>query len=117
MAQESGHLTLVNFDAYVQMFTTLLRYTNSTNPDIYVDNGFNLWGYDSLRIAISNNMPATMETRNLFASSGLSLSRENWRTYAMRKINQFTADETERLESDDAFPMFYDHIPAALATN
>jgi len=87
------------------------------NPDIYVDNGFNIWGYDSLIYASGGWLTAGMQTRHQYTSSGLCLSRENWRVFAMRKANQFMEDETGYLTPDDVFPTFYDDIPAVTIEN
>ena len=108
MAQESGHLALVNLDLHIALFSPF----SAINPDTYADNGFNIWGYDSLRYAISNNMPITVETYPLFGGTGYNMNRENWRVFAMRKMNQFMSEGVERLTPDDAFPTFYDHVPA-----
>ncbi len=113
MALESGHLALVNFDLHIALFSPF----SAINPDTYADNGFNIWGYDSLRYAINNNMPITMETYPLFGGSGYNMNRENWRVFAMRKMNQFMSEGVERLTPDDAFPTFYDHIPAVEIIN
>lgn len=117
MALESGHLTLVNLDAFMQIFISVSRYMGATNPDMYADIGFNIWGYDSLRYAVNGDMPVKMETYPLFYASGTNMNRENWKVFAMRKINQFTDDEAYFLTPEDELPTFYDHIQAVTIVN
>ncbi len=106
MVKETGHLLIVNFDMYTsEMFS---RYSSElTNPDLYADNGFNIWGYDSLRHAGSYNPNATQLTRFSFATSGTNMAREDWRQFMMRKLNEFISDEHD-FSLNDAFPTFYD---------
>lgn len=112
MGLESGHLALVNFDMHVTLFSPL----SSTNPDTFADNGFNIWGYDTLRYAGGGLMPVHTETYPLFYASGENMNRGNWRDFAMRKINQFTENEDNFLAPGDAFPTFYDHVPVVEIT-
>lgn len=112
MGLESGHLALVNFDMHLTLFSPL----SATNPDTFADNGFNLWGYDSLRYAGGGLMPVLAEKFPLFYASGENMNRGNWRDFAMRKINQFTENEDDFLEPGDAFPTFYDHVPVVEIT-
>ncbi len=114
MALESGNLALANYGIHEGwMFGTL----STTNSDIFADNGLNVWGYDSLQYALMGNMPAVMLTRHMYDTSGMNTNRENWRVFAMRKMNQFMSEGVERLTPDDAFPTFYDHIPAVEILN
>ena len=117
MAEESGHLALVSIDAFVSIFLRTSNTLGSSNPDMYAAMGFNIWGYDSLRYAVSCNMPLGMETYPLHYAAGANLNRENWKVFTMRKINQFTEDEANYLTPDDAFPTFYDHIPGVEIVN
>ncbi len=109
MALESGYLAFFNFDIHKYWMLSSL---NPSNPDMFVDNGFNIWGYDSLQYTMMGDMTATTMTRQMYDTSGICINRENWRVFAMRKINQFTEDEANFLTPDEAFPTFYDQIPA-----
>ncbi len=116
MAQESGHLTLVNLDAFVSILARTSDLLGASNPDMYAAIGFDIWGYDSLRYA-GGNWTIGMETYPLHYAAGANLNRENWKVFTMRKINQFTTDEANFLTPEDAFPTFYDHIPAVVIEN
>lgn len=109
MVKESGHLLIVNFDMYSsEMFS---RYASDlTNPDLYADNGFNIWGYDSLRHARPYSLNATQLTRYSFATSGTNMAREDWRKFMMRKLNEMIFDEYD-FSINDEFPTFYAHLP------
>ena len=113
MGLESGHLALVNLDLHLALFSPF----SAVNPDTYADVGFNIWGYDSLRYAISGNMPITMETYPLFGGAGTSLNHRSWLTYVKSKINQFTEDEANYLTPEDMFPLFYDDMAAIEIVN
>jgi len=113
MARESGHLTLVNLDAFVQILEGTSRTLGASNPDMYAAIGFDIWGFDSLRYA-GGNWSIGMDTYPLHYAAGANLTRENWKVFTMRKINQFTEDEDNYLTPDDPFPTFYDHIPAVM---
>lgn len=116
MAIESGNLTQTNFDMHVVgMFNPQ---PDLTDPDLYADNGFNIWGYDSLLYSIcSGTFTARMQTRHLLFRADLNLSRENWLVFSMRKMNQFMQDGSEPLTPVDAFPTFYEQIPAVTIKN
>jgi len=111
MGRESGHLVLVNLDAFVQNLARASHTLGASNPDMYAAIGFDIWGYDSLRYA-GGNMTIVMETYPQYYAAGANLNRENWKVFTRRKINQFTEDEENFLTPDDPFPTFYDHVPA-----
>ena len=114
MALESGNLALTNYDIHQGwMFGAL----STTNSDSFAYNGLNVWGDDSLQYSRMGNMPAVMLTRHMYDTSGMNTNRENWRVFAMRKVNQFMPEGAERLTPDDAFPTFYDHIAAIEIVN
>ena len=108
MGTESGNVALYNYFMHIERFSFL----PVSSPDTYAENGFQIWGFDSLRYAGGCLMPSLVETYPLYYASGTSIYRENWKVFTMRKINQFTEDEVNFLTPDDAFPTFYDHIPA-----
>jgi len=85
-----------------------------TDPDLYADNGFNIWGYDSLQYAVIDNRPATQLTRFLYATSGTNMARENWQEFIRRKLNEFIPDVENALTMEDELPTFYNHIPEAV---
>jgi hypothetical protein len=116
MAIESGNLAQANLDMHVAgMFHPQLDHRN---PDLYADNGFNIWGYDSLLYSICcGNFTARMQTRHLLFRADLNLSRENWLVFSMRKMNQFMQEGLEPLTPEDAFPTFYEQIPAVTIEN
>ena len=70
-----------------------------------------------LYCTLSGDMPVKMETYPLFYASGTNINRENWKVFAMRKINQFTDDEAYFLTPEDELPTFYDHIQAVTIAN
>lgn len=113
MGTESGNVALYNYFMHIERFSFL----PVSSPDTYAENGFQIWGFDSLRYAGGCLMPSLVETYPLYYASGTSIYRENWKVFTMRKINQFTEDEENYLAPDDAFPTFYDHIPAVTIEN
>jgi hypothetical protein len=116
MAIESGNLAQANFDMHVAGMFSLQP--DRTDPDIYADNGFNIWGYDSLLYSVCGySFTSRYQTRHLLFASNLNLSRENWKVFSMRKMNQFMQDGLEPLTPEDEFPMFYDDIPAVTIKN
>ncbi len=109
---DTASLCMNQYDLYVSRLFGSLNLDYS-NPDIYADNGFNLWGYDSLKYILSyGGVTATECTRYLFGTSGHSLNRENTGELIRRTLNQFL-DDTHQLGPDDAIPLFYDSIPSA----
>jgi len=114
MAIESGNLAQEMYYMHLMYFTSQ---TDHTNPDLYADIGFDIWGYDALLYAAGSSQTAGMQTRHLLFASNLNLSRENWLVFSMRKMNQFMQDGLEPLTPEDAFPTFYEQIPAVTIEN
>ncbi len=106
--RETAQLAMVNYDIYTwQMFRS--QDYDFSNPDFFADNGFNVWGYDSCNYGFY--MTSEQKTWPPYNKIGLNFNREDWRAYAMRKVNEKVRKE-ENLESlDDEFPLFYDHLP------
>jgi len=80
---------------------------DQSDPDLYADNGFNVWGYDSV---FATNFTARYNTKYLYGYFKLSLNRENWKEYTMRNFNAHIQDSENHVSADDYFPVFYDHI-------
>ena len=87
-----------------------------SDPDLYADNGFDIWGYDSL-YPMGECHTAYSSTKPFYNGLGFSFNRENWLEYTMRKLNENIRDDEEHVSPDDAFPLFYDHIPKAQIAN
>lgn len=109
MMADAASLTMNQNDIYSSRLIGSLN-PDYSNPDIYADNGFDLWGYDSLKYVTANGLTATECTRFLFGTSGHSLNRENTDELIRRTLNQFL-DDAHQLGPDDAIPLFYDNIP------
>lgn len=86
---------------------------DNTDPDLYADNGFNIWGYDSL-YPMSWCHTAYGATEPFYNRLGFSFSREGWMEYTMRKLNEKVQNEEELVSIDDAFPLFYDDFPETI---
>jgi hypothetical protein len=92
-----------------------LQGIDNTDPDLYADNGFNIWGYDSL-YPMSWCHTAYGSTEPFYNRLGFSFSREGWKEYTMRKLNEKVQNEEELVSIDDAFPLFYDDFPKTIIT-
>ncbi len=112
MVEETAHLAAFNYDMYMSWILGS-QSDNYSNPDLYADMGFNMWGFDSLRYTLINPIPATQLTHSLYSTSGTNMAREDWKQYVMRKLNEFIPDEENAISVDDDFPTFYDHLPEA----
>jgi hypothetical protein len=110
MVEETAHLAAFNYDMYMSWIFGS-QSGDYTNPDLYADMGFNIWGFDSLRHTLINPNPATTLTHSLYSTSGTNMAREDWRQYVMRKLNEFIPDGENAISVDDDFPTFYDHLP------
>lgn len=110
MVEETAHLAAFNYDMYMSWIFGS-QPGDYSNPDLYADMGFNLWGYDSLRHTLVNPIPATHLTHSLYSTSGSNMAREDWRKYVMRKLNEFIPDVENAISVEDEFPSFYDHLP------
>ena len=86
-----------------------------TDPDLYADNGFNIWGYDSL-YPMGGCHTAYGATEPFYHRLGFSFSREDWMEYTMRKLNEKVQNEENQVLIDDAFPLFYDDFPETIIT-
>lgn len=106
MMRNTVSLTMNNYDIYMSMILGSYDYSD---PDTYVENGLDLWGYDSLKYVTFNGITATECTRFLFGTSGYSLNREDTDELIRRTLNQFL-DDAHQLGPDDAIPHFYDNI-------
>ena len=84
-----------------------------TDPDVYADNGFNIWGYDSL-YPMGGCHTAYGSTEPFYNRLGLNFRREDWREYTMRKLNEKVQNEENQVSIDDAFPLFYDDFPKTI---
>jgi len=112
MVKETAHLTMINYDLYVsRLFSNLGG--DYSNPALYADNGFNIWGYDSLKHIMAFPLPGRSTTRFTFSTSGLNFNRENPGEFVRRKLNEVRAEEN-KLTKEDTLPLFYDHIPSAI---
>ncbi len=79
-----------------------------SNPDFFANNGFNIWGYDSLYAL--GPMTSTRATEYLYNHIGLNFNRENWKEYTMRMFNGSTRNDENNVSINDEFPTFYDHL-------
>jgi hypothetical protein len=111
MMANTASLTMNQYDIYQSALLGSLN-SNFANPDIYADNGLNVWGYDSLKYVTANGLTTTECTRYLFGTSGYSLNREDTDALIRRTLNQYR-DAAHQLGPDDAIPYFYDSIPRA----
>ena len=82
-------------------------------PDLYADNGFNIWGYDSLYPMFESYAMFGMN-EPLYNRLGFSFGREGWKEYTMRKLNDHIRNEEDKVTLDDEFPLFYDHLPETI---
>ena len=106
--RETAQLVMVEYDIYTcQMFCS--QSYDYSNPDFFADNGFNVWGYDSLNYGFY--ITSAEGTWHPFNKIGLNCNREDWRAYTMRKVNEKVRKEKNRVSLDDEFPLFYDHLP------
>jgi hypothetical protein len=55
-------------------------------------------------------------TEPFYNRLGFSFSREGWKEYTMRKLNEKVQNEEELVSIDDAFPLFYDDFPKTIIT-
>jgi hypothetical protein len=85
-------------------------------PDLYADNGFNIWGYDSLDPMFESYAIFGMN-EPLYNRLGFSFGREGWKEYTMRKLNDHIRNEEDKVTLDDEFPLFYDHLPETIISD
>jgi hypothetical protein len=105
-------LAMNNYELYKGRVLETSR-VDFSDPDVYVDNGLNIWGgYDSFKNVTPARVTATECTRFLFGTSGHSLNREDTGELIRRTLNQ-SLDDAHQLGPDDAIPLFYDSIPSA----
>jgi len=83
---------------------------DSTNPDLYAENAFDIWGFDSL-YSLNFDKTVVSSSAPLYDSMGHSFGREGWKEYTMRMLNENIQNEAEHVMPDDEFPLFYDHLP------
>lgn len=107
--KEAGHLTMINYDRYVSWILGSQN-LDFSNSDTFAENGFNIWGYDSLKYIHPNSVPACTSTRFIYSTSGASFNRENWWEFTLRKLNENRSDE-QALTFSDMIPFFYEHLP------
>ncbi len=109
--RETASLVMANYEMYVHMMFDSQSFDYS-DPDLFADNGFNVWGYDSLQYEFGR---MTSDNGALdpdpYTKIGLNFNREDWKEYTMRKLNEKVRNEVEQVSIDDEFPLFYDHIP------
>jgi len=105
---ESGQLTMINYDLYIAWLSG--QYDDYSDPDVFADNGFNIWGYDSLKYMLTGSAPASSSTRFVYSTSGASFNRESWWEFTLRKLNENRAEE-QSLAFSDMIPFFYEHVP------
>jgi len=80
-----------------------------SDPDLYADNGFEIWGYDSL-YPMGGCYTVDTSSMPFYDRLGMSFSREDWKAYTMRNVNAKTRKEENLVSPDDEFPLFYDHL-------
>ncbi len=107
--REAAHLTMINFDLYVR-WVLGSQNLNLSNPDSFAENGFNIWGYDSLKYLLISSCTATNSTYFVYSTSGASFNRENWWEFTLRKLNE-NRPEKQTLNLSDMIPFFYEHVP------
>jgi|GEM_PF-2295288 len=115
MIKETAYLVITEYGWMTSERMFRMNNYNYSNPDFFADNGFNIWGYDSLYAL--GQLTSTKATEYLYNHIGLNLSRENWREYTMRKLNEQTRKEEDFVSIDDEFPLFYDHLPKVEIVN
>ena len=112
--RETAHLTMVDFDMYTnKMFKSQPR--DFSDPDIFADNGFNIWGYGSFYI--QGELPALKSIMPPYNKYGLNFNREDWLQYTMRQVNGKTPYEENLVSIGDDFPLFYGLITEKIITN
>jgi hypothetical protein len=109
---DTGHLVINNYEMYLN---GIIEPNNSdfSDPSIYVENGFNVWGYDSLRYPLMNNIAGSSSNYFFFNRSGMSFNREDWLEYTLRNLNE-NRNEDQALTLDSEVPFFYDHVPSTV---
>lgn len=112
--RETAYLVMVDFNWYVWVTFGSQPYDYS-DPDFFADNGFNIWGYDSLRCGF--RLTSSDGTWDPYNKCGLNFNREDWKEYTMRKLNERARSEEEFVELEDEFPLFYDHLPEIIITD
>ena len=105
---ETAYLTMVDFDLFSSsMFSP--EEADYSNPDIFADNGFNVFECGSL--CTLGGLPSAEPKIDPYDKSGFNLGREGWREYTMRKLNEQIRSEEDYVAIDNEFPLFYDHLP------
>jgi hypothetical protein len=108
---DTASLTMNSYDIHMSALFGALN-VDFSDSDVYAANGFDIWGYDSLKYTTRDGLTALECTRFLFGTSGHSLNREDTGELIRRTLNQFL-DDAYQLGPDDAIPLFYDSIPSA----
>ncbi len=110
--KETAALLLSVYDLYLN-WVFMASNLDYTDPDLFAENFFYIWGGDSLKPLIGGVLTPTFPTRFLYSTSGQSLNREDFKNWMLRALNENRAEDN-KLTPDDVIPLFYDHIPGAI---